>query len=303
LYRQWPDAAPDLSFRYHQFINIQKLITDMKKLIFIFIISISLQQVYSQIQSIDFPLKSANQQLIEDAVGEGLFIVHTSYRLKDKKGKKPQFYGWENQPYFGETLSLGVKTRTGFILDARAVTPWLSDARFDAYRDDNSYEPVVFESRFTSISDTASSLLNVSKTEPVAGGNLYLSSDTVFRHRGFPVDNADGLKQGWLVWLVAPDSSDINDNILVYRNETEFRKGHTVYPVKTPSRPVLGGLFIVPRIEDIGQITFYLCGIAVDNDGQWQIVRTGISSETSQPKAVKETPTDRKKDGLTPIKQ
>lgn len=237
--------------------------------------------------------------MVEDAVGDGLFIVTTQYRLKDKKGQNPQYYGWENKPYFGETLSLGVKTRGGFILSSRAVKPWLTDEKFDKYRDDNRYEPIVYETRYTAVADTVSAVLPATKTESLVVGNFYFSTDTVFNHQGFPTDYSDGQKNGWLVWLIAPEAQDGGEHTLVYRNETEYRKGHNVYSIKAPSPAVLGGVFLVPRIEGIGQITFYLCGLAVENGGQWQLVRVGDGNEKNTPKAEREKEKD---SGLTPIK-
>jgi hypothetical protein len=274
----------------------------MKKLILIALCVITILSANAQRESFEFPLKSANQQLVEDAVTDGFFIVHTQYRLKDKKGKDPQYYGWEGKPYFGETVSLGIKTHGGFILSSLAVKPWLTDRRFDEYRDDNRYEPIVYKICYTAVSDTATAVLPVTNTESLAGGSFYLSTDTVFHHQGFPTDYSDGVKNGWLVWIVAPEAADSSESILVYRNETEFRKEHNVYSVKSPSQAVLGGVFIVPRIEGVGKITFYIGGLAVENDGQWQIVRIGSSNNKTPAKTEKEKPKEEKAGGLTPIK-
>jgi hypothetical protein len=246
-------------------------------------------------------MKSANQQLVEDAVRDGLFIVHSRYRLRNIKENK--LYGWGGEPYFGETTTVGVKTIDGYILDRRAVQPWTDDSRFDEYRDDSHFEPALSECTYQPATGTATAVLPVEKTvyRPLANGALSLAADTIFHRRGFLRDNADGKKQGWLVWLTATDSTAAAENLIAYRSEIEFKNGVNAYPIKAAAtaQTLLGGVFLTPRIDGVGQITFYLSGIVVEKNGEWQLLR--LDSERTAGQAEKEKPATEKRGGLTPI--
>jgi hypothetical protein len=274
----------------------------MKKLFLFLILVLGASATKSQLQILDFPLKSANQQLVEDAVGDGFFVVNSRYRLRNVKEKK--FYGWENKDYFGETITLGIKTHEGYLIDSRAITPWQNDANFEEYRDNKSFEPVLWQTTYRCKSDTAFSDLNIETTEFKADvyGKFQFAADTLFHKQGFLTDNSDGNKNGWLVWVLAPDSASNESDLLVYRSEIEFIAGQKAYDIKTAAtaKTILGGVFVIPQVEKIGQITFYLSGIAVEKNGEWQIVRLGSAVADKNVK-VDEKSKQTKKSGLTPI--
>jgi hypothetical protein len=254
-------------------------------------------------------LNSSNQQLIEEAVKEGFFIVHRSYQLKDTTDT-PQYYGWNNAPNFGETYSLGVKAINGYYLDDKAIHPWLYDSKFDEYRDNRQYVPVVSKSEYKSykiLTDSSFITFPIKDSTWVdnAEKSFYFVTDSVFENDGFSLDDSDGVKQGWLVWLVSVDSLEKKNNeslsLMVYRSELEFVSGKNTYKIDTPStnKLIWGGIYIVPKIDGVGRISLSLSGFASKKDGDWQVIRLGdkVEEDAVQPlKPVKEG-------GLTPVKE
>jgi hypothetical protein len=262
------------------------------------------------------PLSSSNQQLIEEAVKEGIFIVRRSYQLKDSLADPPQYYGWNHAPNFGETCSMGVKTTNGYYLDDKAVYPWKYDPKFEEYSRSKQYVPVISQSEYRPYHPlTDSAFIPFPYPNGVSTGeSFHFVADSLFGNKGFPLDDSDGLKQGWLVWLVSADSlenaSAESLSLLIYRNELTFEAGKSTYKIEAPSthKKVLGGLYIVPQIEGIGKITFYLSGLGYAKDGQWQIVRLGdpVAPESGSARSEEATitpPGTSKKTGLTPSKR
>jgi hypothetical protein len=258
-------------------------------------------------------LNSNNQQLIEEAVREGFFIVRQSYQLKDTVSDTPQYYGWNNAPNFGEIYSLGVKATNGYYLDDKAIYPWKYDRKFDEYVNSNQYLPVISQSEYRPYRQLADSayIRFPYKDGVLVGEEFHFVTDSLFGNKGFVVDDSDGLKQGWLVWLTSADSLEKIGNeslsLLIYRNELTFDAEKSAYKIEAPStnKRVLGGIYIVPQTEGIGKITFYLSGLVSGKDGHWQVVRLGnhtVSAACSSEETVTPLPTSGKT-GLTPVKK
>jgi len=256
---------------------------------------------FAHAQTFDFPLISSNQQLIEEAVSDGFFILHRSYQLKDSKKSNPEYYNWGDANYFGETFTLGIKTLDGYLIDDAAVHPWLYDAKFDEYRENSKYEPVISESEYKGLNDKSfAEFPNVdAKPQLVGDGQFYSVTDSVFGGNGFQIDKTGGVKKGWIVWVTASDSLLNNIELLIIRSEQEFTGGKITYPVKSPvtDKHVVGGIFVKPEVSAIGHVVFRLSGLMSSLDGQWQIIRILQSAED---KTVKKTEA---KKGLTPAKK
>jgi hypothetical protein len=254
-------------------------------------------------------LSSGNQQLIEDAVKEGVFIVHQTYQLCDTTKRDSQCYGWNNASNFGETYSLGVKTENGYYLDDKAIHPWAYDSKYETYRSDKQYVPRLLRSEYRpyhSLESKSWNSLSYKNRAPedVAGGRCYFVSDPVFDNKGFPANDDDETKQGWLVWLVSADSlekrNDVPLSLLVYRNELKFESGKSAYTIDAPStnKRVLGGFYVVPQVTEIGHIVIYLSGFVSGNGDLWQVVRLGTHAEE-----LPVMPSKPLREGLTPIRK
>jgi len=250
-------------------------------------------------------LNSGNQQLIEEAVKGGIFIVRQSYQLQDTVTNT--FYGWNNEEQFGYSVSLGIKARNGYYLDNRAVKPWKYDSKFIEYNNKNQYIPVISESKYRSLKDdSAFSVLpyDKNKVKALTGGQFYILRDSLSDSRGFDSDNSDGDKAGWLVWVVSSDSINFDTNksisLLVYRNELTFESGENSYKIKNPptNNQILGGFYIVPEVTGIGNVSFRICGLLNNEEGSWQVVR--LTDSFSKTEVIRAKPVEK---GLTPIRR
>ncbi|MCL1932716.1 MAG: hypothetical protein FWF53_02735 [Candidatus Azobacteroides sp.] len=248
---------------------------------------------------------SSNQQLIEEAVKGGIFIIRQSYQLKDTN--TDELYGFHNAEHFGYTVSVGIKAQNGYYLDNMAVEPWKYDNKFIEYNDQKQYLPVISESKYRSLTDdSAFSDLpyDKDKLKVLSGGQFYFAQDSFFDNQGFDADNSDGNKDGWLIWVVSSDSIKAAGNeslsLLVYRNELTFEPGKNTYKIKEPptDNRVLGGLYVVPEVTGIGKISFCIGGLLNKKEGYWQVVR--LTESIFKREIIGDKPV---KEGLTPIQQ
>ena len=243
-------------------------------------------------------LQSANQQFIEDAVKNGVFIVRRCYRLQDTTTDPPSFFGWQNMDYFGETFSLGIKVVDGYLLGDSAVRPWEYDDKFKKHAQKERFVPVLSTSEYKTLDDTGYKPLPFREitTKEISAGRVYLAQDAaVFNQKGFSVDYSDGNKKGWLVWLVSDKPVEGQDHpavtFMIYRSELTFERDKESYEVNIPAtdKQPFGGFYVLPEITDIGQINFRLAGALHNENGKWQVIRV---------KNTKERPAE---GGLTPI--
>ncbi|MDR1592995.1 MAG: hypothetical protein LBS43_00745 [Prevotellaceae bacterium] len=222
---------------------------------------------------------SSNQQLIEDAVKDGLFVIRQNYQIKDTSTTPPTYYRWGNDPHLGTVYALGIKVRGGFYGDNRILFPWNSDTRYEEYRNIANYVPVISETNWRSPDSTHYG------TAPFSADSCTLHSDSLAVHvksamfagRGFNENYSPGEKDGWLVWAVSdkplPAADTLPLSLLIYRTKLVYEAGKKRYEIKNPAtdKEILGGLYIVPETGDIGQIIFKLSGILIKIDSKWNV--------------------------------
>ena len=228
----------------------------------------------------------SNQQMIEEAVKDGLFVVRRYYQLQDTTKTEPTYFGWNNLPYFGFTYSLGMKVISGYYMDDMAARPWVYDSRYDEYRGNARYVPVISESEYRLHNDTV--YLTLPFRDRIVGeitkDHICFIQDTVFRNKGFMVDTVGGVKKGWLVWAVTdkPLSEQPGQalSFLSYRAELTFEAGKESYEVRnlTTDKVISGGIYVVPDYSKIGRITFRMAGILAKSGEQWKVIRIMKSS-------------------------
>jgi hypothetical protein len=233
---------------------------------------------------------SSNQQLIEDAVKDGLFVLHQYYRLQDTTAATPSFYGWGDLPHFGDTYSLAVKTVGGYFSGNQTIHPWMYDSKFEEYRDSRQYAPVISTTEYKLTDSVAYSPLafkNIAFTS-VSDNRVYRMQDTAtFSGKGLCPDYTVGEKKGWLVWAVSDkplsESNTQKLSLMIYRSELVFDAGKELYEVKNPSteKIVLGGIYILPEITGIGQVTFKLLGFLHNENNKWNVVKLKDPSSAS----------------------
>ena len=249
-------------------------------------------------------LQSSNQQLIVDAVEDGVFIVRRCYQLQDATAATPTYFGWQNHDWFGETYSLGIKVKEGYYLSDLAIRPWIYDKKFEQYAESKKFAPILSVSEYRMLEDTSYQTLPYRGVlmKDISTHRVYLAQDIAsFHQRGFSVDDSAGMKKGWLVWLVFDKPLEEQNNqkptFLIYRSELIFDQEKEYYEIRDPvtNKHILSGFYVVPEITDIGQINFILTGILHRENDKWQIVRfqNSANSNTIQSHSVE--------DGLTPI--
>jgi hypothetical protein len=266
-----------------------------------------------QISSITGNLFS-NHQLIEDAVTDGLFIVRSCYLLQDTTVKEPTYYRWRDLPYFGDSCSLGVKLKKGYCIGDIAANPWKYDTKYEEYRSRNRYKPVMSESYYRQINDSLPLLLSLEKKEikSISTNHIYLVEDTLFQNKGFEINNSNGEKKGWIVWVISdkplPEQKDMKISFSIYRTELLFEHGKEIYNIEMKNPPVnktvLGGIYILPKYPEIGEIVFQLGGYLHKENNQWQVIRYTkyveiLSSSENEDKSISNetenlTPVDKK---------
>jgi hypothetical protein len=232
-------------------------------------------------------LLSSSQQFIKDAVTHGLFAVHRCYQLQDTTVAGSAYFGWNNLAYFGDTYSLGVKVRKGYCIGDMAAHPWAYDEKYEEYRTQNRFKPLISENYYREINDTVFRALPLKEenVKEISANQIYLVEDTCFHSKGFEIDNTSGTKKGWIVWVIVDGTLQEKENagisFSVYRNELVFEENKEAYNVeyKSPaSKSVLGGIYVLPENTAIGEITFRLCGYLHKDGSQWKIVRCAISN-------------------------
>jgi len=224
---------------------------------------------------------SSNQQLIEDAVKDGLFVVRSCYRLQDTTKTEPTYFGRNNLPYFGNTYSLGIKVRSGYYTDDIAARPWLYDSNYDTYRTAASYKPVISESYYRPHHDSTYLSLPYQDrpVKEITKEQVYFTEDTVFQDKGFIPDTLPGLKKGWLVWVTTDkplhEQPGQTLSFSIYRSELTFDGDTGRYEVRSlaTDRIVLGGIYVIPDFSEVGQITFRVAGVLSKKGDQWNVVR------------------------------
>ena len=249
-------------------------------------------------------MSSSNQQLIEEAVKDGLFVVRQRYQLQDTTAQTPALFGWQNRNWFGESYSLGIKVKTGYYLSDKAIRPWIYDPKYEQYTANNKLTPVLSAREYRTVEDTVYKALpnNDISVKEISSSYIFQVQDSVsFEQKGFPVDTCDGTKKGWLVWLVTDkpleEQTDQLPTYLIYRLEMNFEQGKDRYEIREPSseKHILGGFYFVPAFNEIGQITFCLAGILNHENSKWYVVCLSDSIDT---KVIQ--PNDSEV-GLTPI--
>lgn len=244
-------------------------------------------------------VKSQSQTLIEDAIGNGLYVFVQSYQLEDTVTHKR--FGRFGNDYFGSKAALAIRTTDGDIVASDVMSPWKDDANFDKYK--QTHKPVLSTSKMIEFGDSAKTAMSVkidSLQRDVEFSRIFMT-DSI--SRGFQCRGFDGTTEGWAVW-VANDSvidnyagSDMPE-FTIHKQTLDFKSGSSGHKISAPniSKQVWGGIFIVPRQTAIGQITFLLAGVITkDAEAKEWII---IPPVYERPKAIEDSQAE-----LTPLEK
>ena len=244
----------------------------MKKTTILCLLCVISQYGATQIPDI---LVSPNQQLVEEAVKEGLVVIRQDYRLQKTIQDSVSFYGRNGKDYFGRAYSLGVKADSGFYTLRNLLKPWETDENYERYRNDTTFKPVIFRTALRSVTMQEYTLSDANWTKGKTNASLTFLPDSI--NDGFTIDHTFGEKNGWVVlvtsdsnWEETEDSPFTSD---IYRTSILTKDDEHAYTIKPPSttRKILGGIYVCPVVLSVGKISFLLTGM-LENDGEnWKI--------------------------------
>lgn len=237
-----------------------------------------------------FNLKTPNQQLVEQAIRTGLFVMKQAYQLEDTVTH--QRFGRYGNADFGVGASLAIRTTDGYIISSALLTPWLQDANFERYK--NTHRPILSHAAAIEFGDSTVNPINISVDSLCMADNrlsLITSADSLAS--GFEIKSYSYPVEGWCVW-VSDDSTATEcsgreqPELTIFKQTIEFASDSVSYEVEAPNtdKDVWGGIFIVPEQTAIGQITFYLGGVFIkqaEND-KWNLVIPILENNLTEPR-------------------
>lgn len=291
------------------------MIIDMKKIFILILLFSCASYSYSQkvipgqinredlLKGIDNASQVLDKSLLMDAVSSAFFLSRQSFQVADKK--TGELYGLNNQNEFGKEITLGVKAKEGFLLTDKAIRPWEYNSKFNSYRD--GYKAVPSLSEYTEQGEkSVYDSLTISIKENEKPSEVYYIKSNKFNGKGLGLDIAEGSKNGWIVWAYADKEADLNQtaklSFVCCKKElvVAIDSKESVLPPK--DKNILGGVYIVPNVTEIGVVNFLLCGIITDTGDKWNIVFpfVGMKENNVLPK---ENNVEQKtqKDNLTPV--
>ena len=224
-------------------------------------------------------LKSPNQQIIEQVVNSGVFIIKRSYELADSADNR---YGLSGKKAFGTDYTLAVKVKNGFLVSERTLHPWDYNPLFDQYR--SKYTPRLFPTSFSEVAETArydSITIIEDSLKTLFFGLLYAQESEHFFGDGFSVGGNVGDNEGWMVWFTKKKgtdfskSTDLNLCIIKKRQTITLKKDNESYfyqvdPLST-SEEIVGGIFVIPEVISVGHMELKLCGVACRIENGWML--------------------------------
>lgn len=251
----------------------------MKKLLFLAFAFI----MFSSVSNAQIKKPSNNNQsIVEQAVKDGIIIINQSYNLKNEDNK---YFGRNDDSDFGNTISVGLLFNGGVLLNNKVVNPQDYDSLYmTKYKD--KYDAVNSETKYRTIEDRKFKNIKFAKNQvkSLEKGYLYQFTGNNFEEKGFVIDYREGLKDGWLVWVMGNvNEKNIDDiKIVPARTEIDINKNSSIYDVKQieTNKTILGGFFVKQVVSGVGKITFKLVGVLVPDGEKWSLM--SLASVTNQ---------------------
>lgn len=230
-----------------------------------------------------------------------LSIIRQQYRLKQGK----DHYGKNNKSYFGETYTLAVKVNRGMYLSGNVVEPWKYDDDYERMNASRNYTPDLYWSYQRSLTDSVYKAISLE-----FGKEQFLkpfnADRTLYKHQdakddfGLEEDCTPGEKKGVMIW--AYSKTTVQDSAMVVdlrqNGMTIHAKADSTLLAMTPGEPekIIGGVYMVPKIEGRGVVRYQLAGVAVKTGkDKWALQL--LVEEDSLTKSEGEAPGNNKKKG------
>ncbi len=223
-----------------------------------------------------FFVQSASQQLVEDAVKEGVLLYRQDYLLEDSAGGR---FAVGELPYFSNASGFCVLIDGGYVAMQALLEPWTEDAAYESYA--AQYKGALSAAFRRSVADSCwmkANLLQPQWKEALPGNVWYQAEDSLFNGHGFVLDTGDGKKDGWLVWLAAQPSIGLDStelNLVIYRHSMEIGPDTDTCVISglRSKQDILGAVYLNPVVAGVGTMEFRLVGPVVKMGEQWVLLR------------------------------
>lgn len=219
------------------------------------------------------------ESIVEQACRGGIFIIRQAFDAVDAAG---YHYGRNDSlPEVGVVYAPAISIRGGYLFGQEVLTPWQYDRDFtDNYA--SEYRGSLLSPTRSSFLDTTaeydSIAFSADKRGNVYPGLLYSMHTTGgFSGDGFLPWRQKGSVDGFLVWFSREPGQNLAEDTelsfsVIGRRFDISDDAARLYPLASQDDNTLGGIFVVPEVTDIGQISFYLYGVAVRTGSQWQMI-------------------------------
>lgn len=241
--------------------------------------------------------KPATESLPCKAVKGALSVYCQQYRLQ----KGEDAFNRDTLDYYGVSYTLLVKSGAkGLYVPADAMQPWLYDAEYHKDNASGEYTPILhnaYSRRLTEEHFAAE--LPCTVQQPVERNLSFRSPDIdSLGVAGLDEDLTEGMKQGYMVWAVA-DRMDTTMTVTLKDVPMAVNARNCgMLPMEqlpADAYNIVGGLYVVPKYSEGGDVRFLLVGVAVRTAADaWSLhLLTTNQSAASNIVAVKqEQPTD-----------
>jgi len=220
---------------------------------------------------------SSSQQLVEQAVKDGIVLFRQDYQLLDTLSNTR--YGWNHQEVFNSIYSVGFRVEGGYVVNERFVRPWNFDQRYRELRD-TTYIPVVSKTCCRSIIDTVYTDLkyNPDYRRNIKDSLVYHVDSLPHERRGLKIDSSIGVKEGWLVWVTTSDSllqKNTQLSVVTYKHKITIEEDQKEYALPKPatSKKIIAGILVTPNSTQIGILDFQVVGYAYQEGEDWYLIR------------------------------
>lgn len=212
----------------------------------------------------------STDSILLKAITPSLSIVRQQFRLE----KGGEFFGKNNNPFYGETYSLCVKVSGASILQNQVATPWKYDSDYQRVNQSGKYNPVLFWSFQRSLADSVFIPTEWDLEKPISSNALLYESEDKIRDFGLDEDKTSGYKSGYMVWAYSSTNTlDSAMHVLLksstYKIDVSSSEADVTMSPDEPEK-VIGGIFVVPIFEKGARIQIKLVGVAAKSDeGKW----------------------------------
>ena len=225
------------------------------------------------VQAMGQGIATPNQTMVRRAVEPTLWVVRSGYKLQDTTG---QYYGRSGRDEYSQGFTLSVGVDGSLLSMGMVATPWERDDSFDRYR--QTHTPVLSSLACRHLSDSLYTTIPL-PAETVQGQflTLGLAEGSLNRHVGSASD-------GWLLWVYVADTLDhvgtthteaVSYSIRPDETATQRRVSPPRIPLGVRSSEArcraIGAVWVVPTYPGEGIVRFCLGGIAVPDEGGWNL--------------------------------